>query len=373
MPDTLESPLNLAVLVLDRFIDTDATRISWSRSLKRHLLRNRTARFDADRVHVGAYRPFTKQHVYFQSMLNEMVYRLPSLFPTPEHENVGICLTGASSHYEFSVIATDALPNLHLLDTGQFFPRWTYTRADDLGLTLDGLAHAESDAHGYVRLDNVTDDALVTYRAAYGDDVTTDDVFHYVYGLLHSPDYRTRYAADLKKAIPRIPLVAATDDFRAFVDAGRDLMTLHLGYEACEPWPLHEQDTSPAGLTHAERYRVTRMKHPGTGRAKDLSTIVYNKYVTLSGIPPEAHEYLVGSRSALAWLIDRYQVRTDKASGIVNDPNSWSVEHDDPRYIIDLVKRVIRVSVETVRIVDALPELSLREPDAAAVVRPGSP
>jgi predicted helicase len=351
--------------LVDTFIDTDPARISWSRSLKQSLIRGRLASFADDRIYEGAYRPFCAQHVYFDASLNEMVYRIPALFPTADHGNVGICLTGASSHFEFSVIATDRLPNLHLLDTGQFFPRWTYAKADDVDPTLDGSTE-EVDDHGCVRIDNVTDDALAMYRAAYGEGVTTDDVFHYVYGLLHSPDYRARYAADLKKALPRIPLVAADDDFWAFSRAGARLLDLHIGYEAVDPYPLAEHDSTPGGVSDVDRYRVEKMRHPGTGRNKDLTRLVYNADITLSGIPEEAHRYLVGSRSALAWMVDRYQVRIDKDSGIANDPNDWAIEHDDPRYIIDLVKRVVTVSVETVRIVEALPALAL-QPSAGPV------
>ena len=197
---------------------------------------------------------------------------------------------------------------------------------------------------------------LGAYCAHYGDWVTKDHIFAYVYGILHSPDYRQRYAADLAKLLPRIPEVGTEEDFRVFAEAGQQLLDLHINYESASPFELIEvvKEGAPDG---AERYRIQKMSWGGTGRVPDQSTIVYNDWITLVGIPEEAHEYLVGPRSALAWLLDRYRVTTDKTSGIVNDPNDWGAEIDYPRYIIDLVKRVTTVSIETMKIVRALPSL----------------
>ena len=166
--------------------------------------------------------------------------------------------------------------------------------------------------------------------------MTADEVFAYVYGVLHSPEYRERYAADLARLLPRIPGPADRVTFDAFAVAGQQLLDLHIGYEDVKPYPLDEQ---------------------GAARDPDRSRLVVNDWITLAGIPDEAYDYVVGPRSALAWLIDRYQVKTDKASGIVNDVNDWGHERGEPRYILDLVKRIVTISVETVRIVRGLPEL----------------
>ena len=183
-----------------------------------------------------------------------------------------------------------------------------------------------------------------------------DHIFAYVYGILHSPDYRERYADDLAKLLPRIPEVATADAFRTFAEAGQRLLDLHIGYEEAAPYPLEER-LAPGAPGEPSRYRVQKMRWGESGRKTDRSMIVYNDWITLAGIPDEAHEYVVGPRSALEWLLDRYRVTTDKASGIVNDPNDWGTEISDPRYIIDLVKRVTTVSVETIAIVKALPHL----------------
>lgn len=187
--------------------------------------------------------------------------------------------------------------------------------------------------------------------------MTTDQVFAYVYGILHSPEYRERYAADLAKMLPRIPDPADRETFLGFADAGQRLLDLHIGYEDAETYPLDEQVALGAPDKPAERYRVEKMRWAGKSRDPDRSRIVFNDWITLAGIPDEAHDYVVGPRSALAWLIDRYQVKTDKASGIVNDVNDWGLERGEPRYILDLVKRIVTVSVETMRVVRGLPEL----------------
>ena len=157
--------------------------------------------------------------------------------------------------------------------------------------------------------------------------------------------------------LPRIPKVR---DFHSFAEAGRKLSELHVDYEAVERYPLQETMSAPNKLDHTELYRVEKMAFGrGAGRAKDRSRIVYNSHLTLSGIPEEAYRYMLGSRSAIEWIIDRYRVTTDKASGIVNDPNDWAIEHDNPRYIVDLLKRVVTVSLETMKIVDNLPEIEI--------------
>ena len=205
-------------------------------------------------------------------------------------------------------------------------------------------------------MDNITDPTLAGYRATYGGQVSKDNIFYYVYGLLHSPTYRTEFAADLKKMLPRIPKVS---DFAGFSAAGRKLADLHIGYESVEPYPLNELVNGSAD--DSGLYRVKKMAFGKSGKDKDMSRIVYNSRITLTGIPEEAYRYMLGSRSAVEWIMDRYQVKTDKASGIVNDPNDWATEHDQPRYILDLLKRIVTVSIETMKIVDDLPPLDIIE------------
>jgi len=275
----------------------------------------------------------------------------------------------------FSIFASTAIPDLALYgsNAGQFAARWRYEKveAEDGMLSLDTAYEGDAEViDGYRRIDNITDHALTTFGAAYGDRITKDDIFFYVYGLLHSPDYRETYAADLKKMLPRIPLV--TDPW-PYVEAGRRLSELHLGYESVTPYPLAGlDDPAPTGDAAYDHFRVEKMAFAKVGDPEtrklvaDRSTVVYNSRVTLSGIPEEAYRYQLGSRSAIEWIIDRYQVKVDggpKGSGIVNDPNDWSREVGDPRYIIDLLARIVTVSLETMKIVDALPPLDVRGDD----------
>ncbi|GGC92361.1 helicase [Tersicoccus solisilvae] len=339
---------------------TDPTKINWDGTLEARFLRSERLTIDEASFRSGTYRPFNRRHVYANRQLNNSVYKLPSLYPDGGTENYGFYNVGNASAVPFSVVMTDLLPDLHVTGAGsggQFFPRYTYvtdTSGDDL------LTHDAPSSSGFRRVDNITDEALADYRAAYGADVTKDDLFFFVYGLLHSPEYRERFAADLKKMLPRIPQVPGVERFRAFADAGRALSELHIGYENVEPYPLTERETGLGLETDAyAKYAVTKMKYGGKSGAWDRTRVIYNGHLTVEGIPEDAHRYMLGSRSAVDWILERYQVKTDKASGIVNDPNDWSREHHQPRYIIDLLKRIVTVSVETNRIVDGLPDLGV--------------
>ncbi|MCZ9289969.1 type ISP restriction/modification enzyme, partial [Corynebacterium evansiae] len=350
-------------------------RIKWSRSLRSSLYRNEKFELDTGKVVRGSYRPFCAQYVYYDALLNHERSLLPSVFPTPTHRNIGFYSLGVGATADFSLLSTAFVPDVQMVGAGQngvFSPRFTWgdVEATDDGLFGKGVAvvNGESSIYGqvgevvdgYVREDNITDEIKKIYRDALGTDITGDDIFHFVYGKLHDPEYRTRYAADLKKMLPHIETPSSRAEFDKFTAAGQKLMDLHVHYEDVEPWPLDVQVKGDE--SDRETWRVLKMKwakrrDPETGKnIDDVTKLIYNKQVTISGIPAEADEYMLGSRSAIAWLIDRYQVKKDKASGIVNDPNDWADEVGNPRYIVDLIGRVTRVAMETVRIVDSLNE-----------------
>ncbi|MGO4230454.1 DEAD/DEAH box helicase [Arthrobacter sp. YAF34] len=339
----------------------DSARISWSRSLRRQAEQGKSLEVDPNKVRVAAYRPFNKTKMYFDSSLNEVQSKMPAIFPVDGLGNLGIYSVGSGSAVPFSVLAADELIDLHLTgagSAGQFFPRYTFTTP----ATGDDLFAAAGMSSSPARVDNITDAALATYRTAYGPEVVKDDVFFYVYGLLHSAEYRNRFASDLKRMLPRIPRVPSTEAFRAIAQAGRDLSALHIGYEDVEPYPLTEDENGLIPVADEyTKYAVTKMKYAGKAGAWDKTRIIYNSHVSLGGIPEEAQRYMLGARSALDWILERYQVKTDKASGIVNDPNDWSREHSQPRFIIDLIGRIVTVSLETNRIVGSLPGLGLDE------------
>ncbi|WP_371782131.1 DEAD/DEAH box helicase [Streptosporangium subroseum] len=341
------------------YITFDSKRISWNRADEGAIARGKHYTFNDERVASAAYRPFTRQHLYMDRQVNATVSQVHQAFPAPDHENFGYYNVGSSSAVPFSVLMLDAIPDLHVTGAGSggtFFPRYTYC---ELGKGDDLFAAAEAgQGGGYKRVDNITDAALAAYRRVYADSaITKDDIFYYTYGLLHSPDYRARFAADLKKSLPRIPKVS---DFHGYAEAGQKLADLHIHYEQAEPYKgiVEKVSGNTIGTSPRELYRVAKMKIPKVKGEPDRSTIVYNNRVTITNIPEEAYRYQLGARSAIEWIIDRYQIKIDKDSGIANDPNDWS---DDPRYIIDLLKRIVTVSLETMKIVDQLPSLEILE------------
>ncbi|MCS0470179.1 type ISP restriction/modification enzyme [Curtobacterium flaccumfaciens] len=332
---------------IEGFIDTNPERISWARSLRNAFKKNQRLAYSSDATAVGMYRPFNKQRVYFAPLMNHERGQQPKFFPNDE-QNYGFYMTGAGALKPFAVLATSFVPDLNFWGSegGQFFPRYVYD------VEPQGGTFAMFD--GPQRRDNITDTALARYQKLYGAGVTADDVFFAVYGLLHSEDYRRDFDADLKKMLPRIPELTDPADFRTFADAGRALSELHIGYEAAPLYPMTFSSPVPADL------RVTKMKYGGKPGNLDRTQITVAPGLTITGIPAEAHDYKLGSRSALDWILERYQVKTDKASGIVNDPNDWGAEHGNSAYIVELVQRIVTVSVETVRIVAALPALDYR-------------
>lgn len=351
----------------------DPVKIKWSVSLETAAAAGRSIRRSDKDYRLALYRPFCKQQSSFGALLNHSRYQLPSMFPTSEHSNIGFYQVGNGSAVPFSVIATSLLPDLHVTGAGsggQFFTRFTWTPVDaeDGGLFGEGNVVKQGEASvygqvgevvdGYVRVDNITDEIKQIYRDALGSDASGDDIFHFVYGKLHDPAYRAQYAADLKKMLPHIETPSSRAEFDKFAAAGKELMALHVDYESVEPWPLDIQvkgDESDRETWRVHKMKWAKRKDPETGKnVNDVTKLIYNKQVTISGIPAEADQYMLGSRSAVAWLIDRYQVKKDKASGIVNDPNDWADEVGNPRYIVDLIGKVTRVAMETVRIVDEL-------------------
>lgn len=350
----------------EELVDNDPRHISWSRSLKGKLSRDVKISFHEEALSPCAYRPFCKQWLYFESGLVDYPALQGLMFPSKgEHNNKAITIAATRRHDPMPFIV-DAIPSHGFdIDAAQCFPLYWYEKRESLGGLFDDDAQG-----GYVCHDAITDEALSVFREAYprafdahgkqgprakkhgGVELTKEDIFFYVYGVLHSPEYRTRFAANLKKELPRIPLAA---DFAAFCAAGRALANLHLNYESVEPWPLEEVgDSRNPGRTTKMRFGkcAKDKEHP---KGQDMSVLHVAENLVLKGIPLQAYDYVVNGKSAVGWLMDRYQVRTDKSSGIVNDPNDYS---DDPRYIVDLVKRVVRVSMETLEIVSSLPPLN---------------
>jgi predicted helicase len=316
---------------LESFINTDSSFIKWTDRVKLALKQKEFILFDASQIRHCFYRPFVKQYIYFDQLLNQRRYQQHIIFPTPETEaeNRVICLTGSGSEKPFMIFICNQICDLHLVGGGcgtQCFPFYTYNE------------------DGTNRQENITDWALSTYRHHYQDTTITKwDIFYYMYAVLHHPHYRERYPANLKKELPRIPYAP---DFHPFVTAGKRLAEIHINYEKQPQYRLKHLENKDLPID----WLVEKMR-----LSKDKTQIKYNDFLTLTGIPPEVFNYRLGNRSALDWIIDQYQVKTDKLSGITNDPNRL----DDEQYIVRLVKQIITVSLETVKIVEELPDLGL--------------
>ena len=349
---------------IEDFITSDKKQISWSRSLKGDLSKGMSLSFREEAIVPSAYRPFTRQFLYYDRLLDEVVHQMPRIFPTGREENRVICAAGVGARSGFSCLMVNCLPDFQTADNGQCFPLRIYEPTDRSPDEAPGLLSESSASGGYRVRDAITDAGLEHFEAAYpGERIGKEDIFYYVYGLLHSEEYRARVANNLSKELPRIPCVKTAGDFRAFRDAGRRLGDLHVNYESGNPYPvtIKQGDLRLAAIGDPEAfYRVTKMKFGGTGRDKDRTTVVYNANITMQGIPLEAYDYVVNGKPALEWIMDRQVVKTDKASGIVNDANKYAVETvENPAYPLELFQRIITVSLETTKIVRELPELGL--------------
>lgn len=346
---------------IEDFINTDPSKISWSRALKNELAKGIALEFDARRIVPSIYRPFTKQWLYFDRKLNEMVYQMPRLFPHASAENRVIMVKQRWSGTGHLALMLDVVSEFQIDGGAQCFPLYLY----DGGNSADGadesqgqlFATAKKVPASLGRRDGITDVGLAHFRDAYpGETITKEDIFYYVYGMLHSADYRERFADNLGKELPRIPRVKRAEDFWAFSRAGRTLGDLHVGFEQVGEYPARvEGPAKPFGAS----YRVEKMRF---GKGKDKSVIHYNDHITVRDIPLEAYEYVVNGKSAIEWVVERQCVKTDDASGIVKDANAWAAETvRDPRYSLSLLLRIITVSLETVRLVNALPRLEVIE------------
>jgi predicted helicase len=337
---------------VDALVNTDQNFMKWTDRLKTAVQEGKELRFAPDRVRQGVYRPFVAKYIYFDPLLVHRRYQQHLYWPdaNAKKENRLIWIKTGGEVPFFSLLVK-AMPDLLPQGGSQCFPFYTYTE------------------DGSERRENITDWALQQFQTRYGDpNISKWDIFHYVYAVLHHPQYRERYAANLRRELPRIPFVGEvgragpsappserpkrgavgtprpTNDaalFHAFAAAGKKLAELHVGYEQQPEFPLRRRENPQSPLN----WRVEKMR-----LSKDKTSLTYNDFLTLDGIPPETFEYRLGNRSALEWVIDQYQVSTDKRSGITNDPN----RPDDPEYIVCLLGQVITVSLETVKVVKGL-------------------
>ena len=317
----------LTVKNIDQHIELNEKKIKWSYGVKDSLIKGKEATFTSDKIALSSYRPFTKKHLYYCTMFNERHYQTSKIFPIPD--NLWLCVSGIGAK-EFSVLMTDTLPNLDFIEKSQCFPRFYL---DDNGKQQEGIS----------------DEALHMWQKHYGNSkINKEQLFYYIYGMLHAEDYRTKYRHNLTKELPCIPFAA---DFKLFVDTGRALADLHLGYEnqpqlANVKILYREQETC---LKHIppESLRVTKKMKI----AKDQCSIIYNDDITITGIPAESWQHKINGYSPTKWIVERYYRKIDPKTDLLDDPNSYS---DDPRYVLRLLISTITVGVETKRLAGKL-------------------
>lgn len=367
-------------------LTNDDAKISWTRGLREDATRLKLAVYDETCLTEAAYRPFVKYNLYCNRQFNELLGMQVKSFPKFGLSNIALSLCGPGASKDFCCLVTNKICDRHYTPNGQCFPLYYYEENKKQELSFyDDIDTGEK----YTRRDGITDWILKEVRTRYGTrKITKEDIFYYVYGLLHSQEYRTMFEADLKKSLPRIPIVESVDDFNAFSQAGRDLANLHLNYEdveACSevmirhtsyktanveqtPWD-DADDIDMAAESFGDAYELYAVKKMAFGKKQgvdkngkpkqvaDKSVIIYNENIRLENIPEKAYEYVVNGKSAVEWIMERYQITIDRKSQIKNDPNDWSREHNQPRYILDLLLSVINVSIMTVAIVNSLPKL----------------
>lgn len=305
--------------------------IKWSAKLEDSILKSKKIQFNKNSVVKSLYRPFTKKYLYYDT---DVIERPGQWYKKFGENNLIIMTTGKGISRDFSTLVTNLMPNLHTMDTGQHFMRYD-NELDETSLFQNN--------------DNMNQ----TFADKLG--LSLDETFAYVYGLLNSREYQEKYANDLKKDLARIPIVKNKEKY---VEVGQKLMDLHLNYEEV---PVYEGVEITPFVN--PNYKVTKMrfakKRDENGRlVSDLSAIIFNSDITISNIPEKAYEYVVNGRSAIEWIIDQYQIKTDKKSGITDDPNDYS---DDEKYIFNLLLRIINVSIQTVDLINSLPKLEIDE------------
>lgn len=374
-------------LSVESFIDTDTTKVSWTRSLKNFLSRGTLLKFERERLMECSYRPFCVTNLYYSPSLIESPGQCKDLFPL-NTDKVILCVNGKGSNKDASTIVTHYIPDYQLQFNCQFYPLYWYEENKNPQATL----FDDAETTKYIRRDGITDWILKEVRNRFGGTkaITKEHIFYYVYGLLHSPQYRERFADDLKKSLPRIPIVDNVQDFMAFYKAGKELADLHLNYEQGINIPATEQGAVAYSEMSAqaqrtlgvivtgdidiwqdewteetyqyfavEKMRFAKVRDENGKLIADKTRIIYNSHITIENIPLKAYEYIVNGKSAIEWIMERYAVTIDKASQIKNDPNTWSREHEQPRYILDLLLSVIMLSCQTVDIVNSLPILHI--------------
>ena len=369
-------------------LSTDTTKISWTVNLKKDHESKVRHSLNENAFVETFYRPFNRINLYYHRPFIERPGVWRQLFPTDSNTNLVIAVSGIGQQKPFASLITNSISDLQVVDKAQYFPLYWYEENKNPQATL--FDDAETDK--YIRRDGITDWILKEVRSRFGGSkaITKEHIFYYVYGLLHSKQYRERFADDLKKSLPRIPIVDSVQDFMSFYKAGKELADLHLNYEqsineqavgqdgdylffATMPMLAHrtcgvevngDMDIWQNNWTNetyqyfaVDKMRFAKIRDENGKLVSDKTRIIYNNHIAIENIPLKAYEYIVNGKSVIEWIMERYAITIDKASQIKNNPNDWSREHEQPRYILDLLLSIIMLSCQTVDIVNTLPNL----------------
>ena len=327
------------------FTNNNPKQISWTHKLRENLSRYKHYDYKPVAESIGLYRPFQKQRLYFDSFFIERPRQFHRMLPS-DQKNKFLTFISRGTTTDFSVLMTDCLADLHILGTNACIPLYIYGNNQAKGLLSD------VDDNQSRRI-NVNDNIWQQAQNQYKLDIPKEDIFYYVYGVLHSSTYRLAFSQNLNKEIPRIPFVEQATNFQAFVEAGKKLADLHTNYERIKTYP----SLRVMGL-ESGNYRITKMRFKDKD-SKD--TIIFNNHITIGNIPKRAYDYILNGKSAIEWIMDRYQVKTDKTNGITNNPNDWSIESGNPQYILKLLGSVISVSMQTLNIIERLPKINFKD------------
>lgn len=328
---------------LNDFIDKDPTKISWSSSLIPKVESGDKATFEEDKIFKASYRPFFKQFLYFGDKMIHRRGQFSEIF-----RGKSLVINISSTDKGFGLLITDGISDIHFNGDTQSFPLYYYEEKDKKQKSLfDGTAEDE-----FIKRDGISNFIYEQAKKLYGNNVSREDIFYYVYGILHSKDYQISFENDLSKMLPRLPLLDEPREFWKFSKAGRELAELHINYETVPAYP----DVTIQG-EESQFFKVEKMRFP---KKDQKDTINFNSKIIITNIPEKAYEYQVNGKSAIEWVMERYQLSTHKESGIKNDPNDWAEEVGNPRYILDLLLSVINLSVQTVDIVNNLPKIEFK-------------
>lgn len=334
---SLDNPKQLTV---KEVVDKDGNKIKWTDSLFKKASQGKKISFSESNIITSLYRPFCKQYLYYEKDLIERAGKQTSYFASSDLDNRVIIVSGTGGKKGFSSLITNLLPDFQVLQNGQTFPYNIYSEIEAMQISYFG------NQTNYMKKDAISDKELKKYHMTYHDQsITKEDIFYFVYGFLHSPQYRDKFEFDLGKGVPRIPFVK---EFHAFSKAGRLLADLHINYESVDPYPLE--------ITGTHNYEFDKLRFGKINNEVDKTTILYNNSLKIHGIPLGAYDYVVNGKSPIEWLMDKYKVTTDKESKIINNPNDWLNEQNDQMYVVKLIQRLVTVSLETLNIIDSLPD-----------------